>query len=74
MNLSSCDGFNHIITIEKYNDLQLMIGIARIKHFKLFYVLYIFMSYRMAQNFGGVKLCRIDRFRALVRKMLANLQ
>ena len=33
------------------------------------------MLYRIAQNFGGVKLWRIDRFRVfLARKMLANLQ
>ena len=30
--------------------------------------------YRIVQNFGGVKLWRIDRFRVLARKMLANLQ
>ena len=28
----------------------------------------------MAQNSGGVKFWRIDRFRVLMRKMLANLQ
>ena len=31
-------------------------------------------DYCMVQNFGGVKLWQIDRFRVLVRKMLVNLQ
>ena len=31
-------------------------------------------EYRIAQNSGGVKLGRIDRFRVLARKTLANLQ
>ena len=31
-------------------------------------------TYLMVQNFGEVKLRRIDRFRVLVRKMLANIQ
>ena len=30
--------------------------------------------YRIAQNSGGVKLWRIDHFRVLARKTLANLQ
>ena len=30
--------------------------------------------YRIAQNSGGVKLWRINRFRVLARKTLANLQ
>ena len=30
--------------------------------------------YRLAQNSGGVKLWRIDHFRVLARKTLANLQ
>ena len=29
-------------------------------------------AYRIAQNSGGVKLWRIDRFRLLARKTLAN--
>ena len=31
-------------------------------------------QYRIVQNVGGVKLWRIDRFRVLARKTLANLQ
>ena len=31
-------------------------------------------EYRIVQNFGVVKLWRIDCFRVLARKMLANLQ
>ena len=30
--------------------------------------------YHIAQNFGGVKLWRIDRFMSFGEKMLANLQ
>ena len=39
-------------------------------------VLHLFatMRYRIAQNSGGVKLWRIDHFRVLARKTLANLQ
>ena len=32
------------------------------------------ISYRIAQNFGEVKLWRIGKFRILVRKTLANTQ
>ena len=36
-------------------------------------VIYSSIIFRIAQNFGGVKLWRINRFRVLVRKTLANI-
>ena len=32
------------------------------------------LTYCIAQSVGGVKLCQIDHYRVLVRKMLTNLQ
>ena len=46
----------------------------RIKHFRKFDEQnFDELSYRIVQNGGGGKLWRINRFRVLARKMLANL-